>query len=441
MADIQTIGNNQVSQFYTPAELIHVFKNILDQQNVNQKIVWMKGIYLLGDSPNWYNYDKLRDEVTGDEITIFVSNEIKEKLTSGNLIMVAGVIDRKSRGKGHFQIQLRVTRIEIVQERTINETEIRQIELRNLKVKKGYKNVDAILENKLYGENRPQIALLYADSSITDKDFLAGKNTASSRIDFHDFRTSFSNSTNFAAQIIELDKRGFDVISIIRGGGSGLDKVDDPKVLEAVVEMNTPVICAVGHEEDKVFLKNIVDKVVPVPHALGTYFKDIVERVEVAKKNSQAIMAEQIKKQYIDQINIQTKQNKELQDKLNKIINDNKKNQDTSSKQIEELQKRLKEVFDSNVEKDKNIQKQTSELTEQIKRLSEERFKQDAAAVKQIEALNKQIEVSRLQLERLMKSIQEKDEQIKNLSQRRSGCLGMVAVIVGIICLFSYLVL
>ncbi|WP_321479782.1 exodeoxyribonuclease VII large subunit [uncultured Bacteroides sp.] len=441
MDQVQIAKNDQITQFYTPAELIYIFKSILDQQNINQKIVWMKGVYLLGDSANWYNYDKLRDELSGDEITIFISNELKERLTPGNLIMVAGVIDRKSWGKGNFQIQLRVTRVEIVQEQTINEVEIRQIELRNLKIKKGYKNVDAILENKLYTENRPQIALLYADGSITDKDFFAGKETASSRIDFHEYRISFANSKNFASQIIELDKRRFDIISIIRGGGSGLEKVDDLKVLEAVVGMNTPVICAVGHEEDKVFLKNIADKIVPVPHALGTYFKDTVERVELAKKNSQAIMAEQIKKQYIDQINIQTKQNKELQEKLNKIISDNKRSVDTSSKQIEELQKRLKEILDSNVMKDKDAQKQTSELTGQIKKLTEDRSKQDAAAMKQIEALNKQIEASRLQLEKLMRSIQEKDEQIKNLSQRRSGCLGMAAVMIGIVCLFSFLVL
>ncbi|NDV84849.1 exodeoxyribonuclease VII large subunit [Bacteroides sp. 51] len=276
-------SDKQLSQFYTPTELMNIFRDMLHEQNTSRKAIWMRGIYLVNSNSNYYNYDILRDELTGDEITLYVGSELKQKVSNGNLVMVAGVVSREVRKGGNIQILLKVTRIEVVQEQIISETDIKLAELRNIKVKKGFRTIDTLLENKLYTEVRPKIALLYADGSITHKDFLAGKSAASSHIDFEEHRVSFARVSDFAKMLKDLDSKSFDAIAIIRGGGSGIEAVDDLVIIETIIYMRTPVISAIGHDDDKLFIKNVVDKVVAVPHALGTYFKDIVERV-VAEK-------------------------------------------------------------------------------------------------------------------------------------------------------------
>ena len=188
--------DNQLSLYYTPTELMNIFRDMLRDQSTSRKAIWMRGIYLSNPNTNYYNYDILRDELTGDEITLYVSSELKQKVSNGNLVMVAGVVSREVRKGGNIQILLRVTRIEVVQEQTISDTDIKLAELRNIKVKRGL-TVDTLLENKLYTEVRPKIGLLYADGSITHKDFLAGKSVGSSHIDFEEYRVSFAKVNKF----------------------------------------------------------------------------------------------------------------------------------------------------------------------------------------------------------------------------------------------------
>lgn len=82
-----------------------------------------------------------------------------------------------------------------MQEQAIDETEIKRMELRQKKSAIGFKNVDFILEQLLYTDQRPRIALILAQTSITMSDFNAGINAAKSAIDFFEYRVNFSNST------------------------------------------------------------------------------------------------------------------------------------------------------------------------------------------------------------------------------------------------------
>lgn len=433
MSNLPAINNN-ISQFYTPTELMNIFRNLLIDQNTNKKVIWMRGIYLFNPNTKYYNYDILKDELTGDELTIYVSTELKEKISNGNLVMVAGVVNREVKKGGHIQILLKVTRLEIMQEQTISETDIKLAELRNIKQQKGFRNVDAILENKLYTENRPQIALLFADGSITHSDFTIGKAAASSHIDFFEYRVSFAKSSEFSNMLQELDKKKYDAIAIIRGGGSGLDVVDNLTIIETIIRMDTAIICAIGHEEDKIFIKNIADKVVAVPHALGTYFKDMVERVISEKNKSRAALVEQVKKQYENQLKQQEEQNKNLQKQLKEITDSHKQASEKSNTQISTLQKQLKEIIDSNQTKDKKSQEQIKQFTDQIKQLTENQSEQDKIAAKRTDDLNKQLTASQNKIDRLLIFIEEKDKQINELlNRKRPGCLGFAAILIIVI--------
>ena len=90
-----------------------------------------------------------------------------EELKDGNLVTVGGILGRRVQNNSHIQLMLVVSRIEIVQEQVVDEDELKRIELRRKKVSLGYKNVDGLLEQKLFTDDRPKVALVFATTSIT----------------------------------------------------------------------------------------------------------------------------------------------------------------------------------------------------------------------------------------------------------------------------------
>ena len=266
---------------YKPSEIIGIFNSILAKQSVNAQVVYLRGIYLANPKQgNWsYCYDTLRDEDSQEELTLRLAPQQRENLKNGNLVNVGGVLNRNISNKGYIQLVLNVSRIEIMQEQAIDETEIKRMELRQKKSAIGFKNVDFILEQLLYTDQRPRIALILAQTSITMSDFNAGINAAKSAIDFFEYRVNFSNSTELVKILKNIDKQCYTMIAIVRGGGGGIEKLDELIVLETIINMKTPIISAIGHVEEKLFIKQIVDKEAPTPNGLGQYFSDMVETV------------------------------------------------------------------------------------------------------------------------------------------------------------------
>ena len=62
--------------------------------------------------------------------------------------------------------------------------------------------------------------------------------------------------------------------------------MDDLKVLAAIIELKTPIIGAIGHVEEKLFIKQLVDKCAPTPNGLGQYFSEMVESANEKKTHS-----------------------------------------------------------------------------------------------------------------------------------------------------------
>ena len=300
MNEIQPTNNNLPGTVYKPSEIIGIFNSILAKQSVNAQVVYLRGTYLASGKQSYggYYYDTLRDEDRQEEITIIVTQPQRENLKSGNLVNVGGVIGRNVNNRGQIQINLNVSRIEVVQEQVVDEAEIKKVELRQKKASVGFKNVDSILEQLLFQDKRPNVALVFAQSSITMSDFEAGINAAKRAIDFTERRVNFANSSELIRTLKAIDEFDFTVIALIRGGGGGIEKLDDLDVLETVVNLKTPIIAAIGHVEEKLFIKQLVDKCAPTPNGLGQYFSELVETVSEKKTKSRAVLTEQIKKQY-----------------------------------------------------------------------------------------------------------------------------------------------
>lgn len=403
--------------FYKPSELLSIFRNFLSNKEINTTVLCIHGIYWKSDKIyGVVAYDLLRDENSTDEITLVVPLSLRDNLKNGNLVSVYGTIDRKLQPKGLIQILLNVTRIDKIKELAISEDEIKRVELRRIKSERGYRNVDSLLENKLFTGKRPIVALLYAGTSITNADFEKGLVAAKSYIDFHEYRANFSKSVELRTILLQLDQKGYDVIAIIRGGGTGIEKLDDILIAETLVNLRTAWIYGVGHEKENLFIRNLADKVVPIPFALATYFRDLVESVIQKRNNSRAVLIQEVKKQYEKQIEDSNKKNVEL------------------TKQLEVIQRQNKEQTEK-------LNKQITEQTSALKDFNQNFSKLRTENVKRQEELVKLVELNRQKGEELANAkarVEYLEEQLAQTGKGcfMPGCLGMVAsVLFLIVCL------
>ena len=395
------------------------------KQSVNAQVVYLRGVYLASGrlSYNGFYYDTLRDEDRQEEITMFVTQQQRENLKNGNLVNVGGVLGRNVNNRGQIQIVLNVNRIEVVQQQAIDENEIKRMELRQKKSSDGFKNVDSILEQLLFTDQRPRIALLFATSSITMSDFDAGINAAKSAIDFTEYRANFSNAKELIGTLQLLDSSDFHVIALVRGGGARIESLDDFSVLQQIVSMSTPIIVAIGHVEEKIFIKQLVDKCAPTPNGLGQYFSEMVETVSEKKTKSRAALTEQIKKQFKDQLESSQKQNKELQEKL-KVLT---KAQEESTKAQQEATKKHNEQVQAAQKQNKELQEQLKGIQkthqEQIAKLTEAQKLQQEQQKKQQEELNKSLGKMQESNNQLLKNLAtittQNTESLKQLVQAK----------------------
>ncbi len=370
--------------YYTPVELVGIYRNFLERGKSNG-VIWLRGIYVQRPNQNsqWLAYyDELRDVDSNTSITLKINRQDRQKLKPNSLVQIGGLVELNPYTNGTIQIVVTVTRYEIIKDQFVTEQDIKRSEIRIAKTKRGFKNVDSVLEDKLFRDERPKVALVFASTSITMADFNSGVNAAAVKIDFTELRQSFGNGTALASFLKEQDALQYDTIALIRGGGSGIEALDDINVLQTVSEMNTPIICAIGHVGEELFLKSIADKVAPTPNGLGQYFSEMVERVSAKRNNSRAALVEEVKKQFQKQIEESNKKNKELLTQIEKM-----------TKQQQEQTKANKENIDKlNEQNKKNLEAQQKKNDEALAKIQAQNKQQMEQAQKQNVALQKQIE-------------------------------------------------
>lgn len=386
--------------YYTPVELVGIYRSFLERGKSNG-VVWLRGIYI--QRPNQNNqwtayYDELRDVDSNTMVTLKINRNDRAKLKSNSLVQIGGLIELNPFTNGTIQIVVNVTRYEVVKDQFVTEQDIKRSEIRIAKSKRGFKNVDAVIEDRLFRGERPKIALVFASTSITMQDFNAGVNAAAVKIDFTELRQSFGNGNALASFLANIDTSSFDVIALIRGGGSGIESLDDIMVLETIANMNTPVICAIGHVGEELFLKSIADKVAPTPNGLGQYFSEMVERVAEKRNNSRAALVEEVKKQFQKQIEESNKKNQELLKQVENL-----------TKQATEQSKQFKETTEKiQAENKRNIEAQQKKNEEALKLVQKQSKEQMEEANKQNAALQKQLsEMAQSQKESINKLTQQ----------------------------------
>ena len=413
MSNLDNTNTPAPANLFKPSEIIGILRNHLATGQVNQRVVCLRGIYFKGSYVNQYYHtatDRLVDESTSDELSLSMPLNLRDDLENGNVITVHGILDRSITNKGLIQIVLKVTEVEKIKELAVSEDEIKRTELRRIKSEKGFKNVDSLLESLLYQDKRPQIALVYAETSITNDDFEKGVQAARTHIDFKEYRVSFAKTKAFCQTLKQLDTMNYDVIAIIRGGGAGLEALDEVELLETLVNMNTAWMYGAGHEGEKLFILNIADKAIAIPHALGTYFRDITDGVVQKRNNSRAALVKEVEGQFKKQIEDSNKKNQELTKQLEALQKQNKAQTEASNKKIEELTKAQKEH-----------EKVVKAMTEQHKKATEEANKLHKTQNETLQKANTQLQE---QLKTQGKTLTDLQEQTKKQQEEMNKSLG-----------------
>ena len=413
MSNLDNTNTPAPANLFKPSEIIGILRNHLATGQVNQRVVCLRGIYFKGSYVNQYYHtatDRLVDESTSDELSLSMPLNLRDDLENGNVITVHGILDRSITNKGLIQIVLKVTEVEKIKELAVSEDEIKRTELRRIKSEKGFKNVDSLLESLLYQDKRPQIALVYAETSITNDDFEKGVQAARTHIDFKEYRVSFAKTKAFCQTLKQLDTMNYDVIAIIRGGGAGLEALDEVELLETLVNMNTAWMYGAGHEGEKLFILNIADKAIAIPHALGTYFRDITDGVVQKRNNSRAALVKEVEGQFKKQIEDSNKKNQELTKQLEALQKQNKAQTEASNKKIEELTKAQKEH-----------EKVVKAMAEQHKKATEEANKLHKTQNETLQKANTQLQE---QLKTQGKTLTDLQEQTKKQQEEMNKSLG-----------------
>ena len=408
---------------YNPGEVIGLFTEAIAKRSPG--VIHVRGIYHPGKGVLYggYYYDILHDELSSKELSIMVSPHIRVQLVDGNLVDLKGLVERRVTNDCSVRLLLQVTGMSVVQEQTVSEEDMKRIEIRNGKAKAGFKNVDGILESAIYADRRPSVGLIFADSSITDADFNSGKEAAGTMVDFWEYRVSFARPDAFVQKLRDVDGNGHDCICIVRGGGAGLEALDNLSVLECVAGMKTAVITAVGHTVDKVFINEIADLEIGTPSLLGSYFQNLVENVSKKKADSTAALTRKIEAQFKQQIENAKKQNEELQKQLAGLRDATTKAQALHDAQVKAAQGQLTKIVETN-------KAQSDALTVKIGKMQET-----------IETLTKQNQTlnSRYSDEKARKEVLERDLREAQKKGSKEGLI--IAIIILSILLIVSLIL
>lgn len=365
------------TKFCTPSEVLDLYKRYFDNQNAAGYVVLIRGIYQKNPSSGSYGnyrYDWLKDEHTADTIQLMILTVDSSKLQNGNLVLIRGTFNISTRSNGSYQVTLRVSEVEVSAEVAVTDLEKKMIVIRQTKISNGYKDVTKVLKDKLYQDVKPKIALVFAGTSITDADFDRGINAAKSFYELDEKRVSFANSAQLASTLNSL--YGYDAVAIVRGGGSGLEKLDDLTVLSAVAALRTPTISAIGHQTDKVFIKQLCDYCVAVPHDLGTYLYQLANAVKEEKANTKAVLIEQVRKQFegerkaFEETKKQFEETKKQYENRIKESEETKKQYENRIKESEETKKKIDALYE---QKQKETDIKMASLNKQVNQLKTNR--------------------------------------------------------------------
>ena len=268
------MNNNNPITVYTPVSLMAVFADAF-KIDPEHSVLWLRGIYQDRKRKSYrgYYFDRLKDELGGQIITLKLPKQLKQNLQDGGYYLFKGTLDKDVRWDGVIEPVFIVSEMADQKSSHLTASLAKRATLQQEKANMGYRDLDGALKQKLDQNQKPHIALLCGKTSIVLQDVFSALKDARSRYRFTEQRVNLLDKWAIINALAQGDKE-YDVIAIVRGGGPGLEIFDDVAIAEASLLLKPILVTAIGHAQDDTLLQKLADKQFITPTALGNYLRE-----------------------------------------------------------------------------------------------------------------------------------------------------------------------
>ncbi|HVG33112.1 MAG TPA: exodeoxyribonuclease VII large subunit [Pyrinomonadaceae bacterium] len=267
---------------HTPYELAHTLFSACKHE-VEQQTVRIRGQYRSGQGVLYsgYYYDYLRDEREDCSLVIKVPKVLRLQLIDRTPYELEGRIEKGLIRNKELGIHLYFTLVDVVGRRDpiIDSRVQEKADILQSHLSKPRQDVDLLLRNLFEDRKRPLVAMVFGRSAATETDIMWAVGNRQDRYEFAKFPINLADKKAIIDKLRELDKaRGYDLMVLYRGGGSGLEIFDDPDIARVVVGMKTPFVTAIGHAIDVPFLQQVADRAFTTPTDFGKFLKETADK-------------------------------------------------------------------------------------------------------------------------------------------------------------------
>jgi len=284
---------------YSPAAVLHLFNNSLAVPQA-RRLIRCRGIYTPGRGTAYggYYYDTLRDESSDAAMTLVVPGLLRQRLQPGTSILFHGFIARRVVATGG-RIELHIHLESLLEQEAPRHTEeeIRALAIQQSKAAQGYRDVEACLKRRLVAGGAPRVVVVVGKTAIVDADILHAVGEAVAGFDIHFHRTSLHNPAAVCDALSEYDNEDTDLLVVARGGGEGVEHLNDCDLAEASTALTPHFATAIGHKTDVTLLQRVADRAFITPTAFGDFLRTLYNEVAAEAEHSRAALVESVKTQ------------------------------------------------------------------------------------------------------------------------------------------------
>lgn len=361
---ISDIDITEFKEVYSPTTILGIYSNAI-RTSADNKVILAKGIFQLSQIQKEYSgyyYDTLKSPNDNKSIRTKIPSLLRSKLDNNSIYIFKGYIEKKI---NYSAIELIFVVDDVLQKEinNVSETDLQRFEMLQKKVGTGFRDLEGMIKEHIYNEQKLRIANLYGTTAIVNSDFDLGIAEARKRYDLSEFRCNFSSKPDLISAIQKLKVQNFDVIAIVRGGGdkASLEIFNDPELGETIIGIKPIVVTALGHTVDETLFDKLADKKFALPHDYGNSLKVWVDQAVEEQAKSKSVFMDQVKKDLT----------KTFQDQITTLQNQ----LGIKNKEFEAAQLKFKEMVEQNqkdkaetiLAKEKSFEAGIKSLQEQIK--------------------------------------------------------------------------
>lgn len=89
------------------------------------------------------------------------------------------------------------------------------------------------------------------------------------------------------AEAIREAAAAADLVLVTRGGGEGIERLDNEQVLLAAGSCPVPIVVACGHADDYLLLERVADRAFPTPTAAGAWLRTVLRERQAERVRAQ----------------------------------------------------------------------------------------------------------------------------------------------------------